>query len=95
MFPLPSLGFTTSTKESITDNPVTYYPNPTQYQLYINSKEAFNEIKVFSIDGRLIQQQTNSDNILQTDTLHSGIYFFELWQGDEIVSHKIKFAKIE
>ncbi len=95
LFPFSSLGFSTSTKEIIADNSVNYYPNPTHDILNINSKEEFNEIKVYSIEGRLIQKETNTDNTLNTDALPAGIYFFELWQGDKIVSHKLKFVKIE
>jgi hypothetical protein len=95
MFPMASLGFTTANKEVIIDNKVRYYPNPTLDLLYIDSKEEFDQIRVYSIEGKLILQKNNSNNSMDTETLHSGMYFFELWKDNKVISNKLKFIKME
>lgn len=95
LFPLSSLGFTTSTNEVIADNNVSYYPNPTSNLLTINSKVEYDKIKVYSIEGRMILEAENFDNTLETAQLNAGVFIFELWKDNKLVSNKHKFVKIE
>lgn len=94
MFTLESLGFTTPTQD-IALKAFSFYPNPVSHQMTIQTDFDYDAIKVYSIEGKLIQGVDNQDNTLDISALHSGMYFFELWQHGKAITRKEKFIKLE
>src|SRR5690606_24593845 len=60
-------------------NTVNIYPNPTQGRLFLSDNTSYKRVKVYSLEGKLVAQQTlqNGDNELHF-RLTSGLYLMEL-----------------
>ena len=58
---------------------VSIYPNPSDGQLFLSDNTSYKRVKVYSLDGKLVAQQTlqNGDNELHF-RLTSGLYLMEL-----------------
>ena len=71
-----------------------YYPKPVTEKLYLNSSESIRTIKVFTINGNLIQSLTFHDECVSIDfsQLKSGIYFLEV-NGMQETKENIKIIK--
>lgn len=91
-FPVITNMYSTSVQENlgINDfeiNDVILFPNPVNNQLYIKSNYNINTIKIFDINGRLIQNKTmsysNTQNKVSVSTLKPGIYFVEVYSNGQ------------
>jgi hypothetical protein len=71
-----------------------YYPNPVTEKLYLTSSESIRTIKVFTINGNLIQSLTFNEESVSIDfsLLKSGIYFLEV-NGAQETKENIKIIK--
>jgi len=82
-----------STNEiSPTENNITIYPNPTNSFIEILSEEKVNKIKLFSNDGRLMQEKTVNNFSIQinVENLAKGTYLLLLeTSSGKVSSHKI------
>lgn len=67
-------------------------PNPFNHEINVSGLAAF-DLKLFSIDGRIIEQADGSSHYsFNTQDLQSGTYFLELSQEGRIIDH-IKVVK--
>jgi hypothetical protein len=71
-----------------------YYPNPVIEKLYFHSSESIRTVKVFTINGNLIESLTFNDESVSIDLsqLKSGIYFLEV-NGAQETKKNIKIIK--
>ncbi|MCB0399367.1 MAG: T9SS type A sorting domain-containing protein [Winogradskyella sp.] len=99
-FPVITNMYSTSVQEnlSVNDfelNDVVLFPNPVNNQLYIKSKLNIDTIKIFDINGRLIQNKTMNDSNVQNEVsvsaLKSGVYFIEVYSNRQ--KEVLKFIK--
>jgi len=68
---------------------VTFYPNPTNGRIIIDSKLEIENVKVYSILGKLKLDTIVLNNNLDLTNLESGIYFIMVQSKDRIVTKKI------
>lgn len=82
-------GIETSKNESFS-----YYPNPVTEKLYLTSSERIRTIRVFTINGNLIEYLTLGGESVSIDfsQLKSGIYFLEV-NGAQGTKKNIKIIK--
>ncbi len=71
-----------------------YYPNPVTEKLYLSSSERIRTIKVFTINGNLIESLTFNEESVSIDfnQFKSGIYFLEV-NGAQGTKKNIKIIK--
>lgn len=70
------------------------YPNPTHNILYLESKQPINQIKIFTLTGKIIKQIVGEKNLKQTisvDFLPMGTYLIEI--NTDNTTYKSKFIK--
>jgi hypothetical protein len=68
-----------------------YYPNPTNGLVSINSKDTITEVAVYNIEGRLLFNQKRNDFSTTVDLSQfaTGTYFFKLKFNDKEANFKI------
>ena len=54
------------------------YPNPVQHNLYIDSPEKIEQISIYDINGKMLQQTFNPNQSVETGNLANGIYFVKI-----------------
>jgi len=76
IFPVTSIGI----DEYYSDDLISVYPNPVSSELFINSSEKINQIKVFDIVGKeIFKKELHAANCqLSTANYSAGIYFIEV-----------------
>jgi hypothetical protein len=79
---------TVGTAETDLINKTTFYPNPTNSKILINSSILFKTINLYSIHGKLILS-TQFNKILDIENVVSGVYLIELINDDLTVNRKI------
>jgi hypothetical protein len=69
----------------------TYYPNPTNGIVSINSKNEMTDVMVYNIEGRLLfQRQLNDlDTNIDISAFATGTYFFKVKFGEKEANFKI------
>lgn len=72
---------------NVSDNSISFYPNPTSGNLYINTDKNF-EIRLFSTSGMLLLKSTNKKFIDLTN-IDNGLYFLEIRTKDGTKTGKI------
>ncbi|GAB5565010.1 MAG: hypothetical protein Wins2KO_20730 [Winogradskyella sp.] len=86
-FPIITNNYTTVVEENLSVNDYEYlnvrlYPNPVSNILTINSNVALDLVKIFDVNGRLIQEykigNLNTFFDLPVKSLKSGVYFVEI-----------------
>ena len=92
--------YSTSVQENLGINDfeksdVVLFPNPVNNQLYVKSKLNIDTIKIFDINGRLIQNKkmiySNDEIELSVSELKSGIYFLEVYSNKQ--KEVLRFVK--
>ena len=73
-------------------NNINLYPNPTSNILNIENRtsEIVSSIAIYSINGSLVRNIKNSQNIQSVDVseLQSGIYFVKVERNDQVLNYK-------
>jgi PKD repeat protein len=79
------------TSKSVT---FSYYPNPVSEKLYLTSSESIRTVKVFTINGNLIESLAFNEESVSIDfsELKSGIYFLEV-NGAQETKKNIKIIR--
>lgn len=69
----------------------TYYPNPTNGIVSINSKNEMTDVIVYNIEGRLLfrQQLSDLDTTVDISSFATGTYFFKVKFGEKEANFKI------
>ena len=65
------------------------YPNPAQHTLYIESAETVEQVSVYDISGRMLQQTNNPNTSIDVSNLANGIYLVKVKTAHGETSHKI------
>jgi hypothetical protein len=65
----------------------TIYPNPIQNTIYINTTGQTETVKIYSLQGQLIKESTNTT--LDVSSLSSGVYFIQVLIEGKIITKKI------
>ena len=66
------------------------YPNPASEMLFIQSDESLDEVRILTIDGKLVLAQADVTNLeLKLDTYVKGSYIVHLRKGDKIATEQI------
>jgi len=76
----------------INDDKITIYPNPTEGQLFISSKEQIEHIKIYSSLGQIIKQLATlyeKELFLDLSSLTKGLYFCKIKTKNESIVKKI------
>lgn len=84
--------FTLSTNETDLENSISIYPNPAEHTLFIIGDNRINSIKMISMDGKLMLEQTKlTSTKVQVDisNLHDGIYLLLIHINGVEVRRKI------
>lgn len=98
---LEKLGFQyeviTNTHEISKNETFEIYPNPANDRVFIkmNGLNEKSEVKIFSVDGRLIknQQLSNNESLVDCSFLKNGLYLLQLQNGDKSYQSKLMIQK--
>ncbi len=65
------------------------YPNPTQGDIIIKSSKQIEQVSLFTIDGKEILLENESNNFLNIEHLKSGIYLLQINTNGNIITKRI------
>lgn len=73
----------------------TVYPNPARDVVTINGENTIDEVKIYSINGQLVQQQTvNGQQVsIQAEGLKTGMYIVQIVSGSTVMNYKLQIQK--
>ena len=79
--------------DDLSASPIHVYPNPTSTVLTIEAAEVIHSIRVYDLNGRLMQQRSPNVKALSIDVSGwpAGLYFVELSSEREV--RTLKFVK--
>ncbi|MCX6223701.1 MAG: T9SS type A sorting domain-containing protein, partial [Bacteroidia bacterium] len=80
-------------KPEIIANDIQVYPNPTQGQITISGLLQPAELKLYSIQGKLLKTDNQVVNTLDISDLPAGVYILNLFTGNESVVRRIVINK--
>jgi hypothetical protein len=89
-----SLNFPVATIEPSSLASFSFYPNPTNNQLTLQTELEYDVIQVYSLEGKLVQRLERQGNAIDVSALSAGMYFFELCRGERAATRKEKFVKL-
>lgn len=71
------------------------YPNPARDVVSITGENTIDEVKIYSINGQLIQQQTVSGQhvSIETESLKTGMYIVQIVSGSTVMNYKLQIQK--
>lgn len=77
------------------DKLLSVYPNPANDILKIKSEQAFENIEIYSIDGKCeLRQKSNKKSInLDVSTLDSGTYILSIAFGNQVLQKKVVISR--
>lgn len=70
---------------------ITMFPNPVKDMLHLDSEKKINKIELFGSNGLLIMASEKVSDIVDMQTLQSGIYFLKVYTDNDI--SEMKFMK--
>ncbi|MGB0428854.1 MAG: T9SS type A sorting domain-containing protein [Bacteroidia bacterium] len=77
-------------KEDIENNGISVYPNPANEVLFINSKFKVESLKVYSLEGKVLREAKNTNQI-NIEKLAPSIYFIEIETSSGV--ERFRFVK--
>ncbi|RMA58746.1 T9SS type A sorting domain-containing protein [Ulvibacter antarcticus] len=77
--------------QNVSHNNISFYPNPVENILYLNSKEAIDSVAVCTITGQEVSNFTLSENLneLNLANLASGVYLVKVLSNGSVENLKI------
>jgi len=81
----------TSTKDLALANAITLYPNPANDKINIDTKSfsgAINAIKLFDLQGRLVNALQGKQQAISTSNLSEGVYYLQIVTTDGVLNKK-------
>ena len=71
----------------VVGNQFTYFPNPANQSLLIQTKTAQGEIRISDLSGRLVLSEIlkNESTPISTQDIPAGVYFIKLFNGNELI----------
>ncbi|WP_196892871.1 T9SS type A sorting domain-containing protein [Aureivirga marina] len=75
--------------ESIDEEELSIYPNPTKEHIFISSSKEISKLELFDITGKIIIEKRNSYE-LNLESIEKGIYYLKIYrEKNRISTHKI------
>jgi hypothetical protein len=76
---------------SVSQNSVSFYPNPVEDVLHINSKEAVDAVSVYTVTGQKVSNVTFNNNQTELDlsSLTSGVYLVKVTSNGSVENLKV------
>lgn len=84
-----NFGAPTKTQNISSETGIQVFPNPFQTELQIQSISgiAVRQFKLYSIDGKLVYEKSNPNNLISVSNMKNGIYIYEIELEDNSVAH--------
>lgn len=75
----------------VSENTVSFYPNPVENILHLNSKEAIDSVNIYTITGQLVSNITfdKNRNEVNLSALSSGVYLVKVTSNGSVENFKI------
>ncbi|MCG8698538.1 MAG: T9SS type A sorting domain-containing protein, partial [Bacteroidales bacterium] len=77
------------TKETINEQKISIYPNPSVDYIQIKTIPLNNDIFIYNITGQLISVEKATNNTINISNLHPGLYYLKFNVNGQTVSKKI------
>jgi hypothetical protein len=81
-------NYTPSKVEDELLNTTSLYPNPTTGIVNLNSTSQFEKVRIYNMDGRLMNSIMKPENEVDMSELNKGIYLFEIEHKNNILERK-------
>jgi hypothetical protein len=77
--------------QNVSQNTVSFYPNPVENILHLNSKEAIDAVSVYTITGQMVTNVTFNENKteLNLSNLASGVYLVKVSSNGSVENLKV------
>ncbi len=77
--------------QNVSQNSVSFYPNPVQNVLHLNSKETIDSVSVYTITGQKVSNITSNNNHTELDlsSLASGVYLVKVSSNNNVENLKV------
>lgn len=75
-------GQTTGIEESDINQTISFYPNPTQGVIQLKNAESIKTISIFSLNGQLLNIETENQTSISLQEYPAGIYFLSIEKTD-------------
>ncbi len=71
------------------------YPNPAHDVVTINGENTIDEVKIYNLNGQLIQQQNVNGHLvkIETESFHTGMYIVQIVSGTSTLNYKLQIQK--
>ena len=89
--PFTVIADPTSTKDLALANAITLYPNPANDKITIDTKSFtgnVNSIKIFDLQGRLVNALQGKQQAISTSNLSEGVYYLQIVTTDGVLNKK-------
>lgn len=82
-----------SIEDSLIQNSISIYPNPTSGKVYLNGNGEFdiNSVEIFDLNGRNLRsyQELNDRDFLVLQDIKSGVYLLRMYSDNDVLTKKI------
>lgn len=68
---------------------ISIHPNPVQDKLYFDTEKQIQNVQIFDLNGRMIQEVKVSGDAIDVKELASGVYLVKIFTAEGNVTHKI------
>ena len=89
------LGYTTNISEclppAVEARPLTMFPNPVKDILHLDTTDKINKVEVFGTNGLLIMTSETVTDVVDMQSLQSGMYFLKVYRDNSV--DDMKFIK--
>ncbi|WP_410004638.1 T9SS type A sorting domain-containing protein [Aequorivita nionensis] len=77
--------------QDISQNTVSFYPNPVQNTLHLNSKEAIDAVSIYTVTGQMVSNVTFNETRteLNLSSLASGVYLVKVTSNGSVENLKV------
>jgi Zn/Cd-binding protein ZinT len=74
---------------------VKLYPNPAQSHFYLESAVMIEHLRIFSLNGQLLQQRSVYDYSTSVDAswLKNGLYIIQVVAAERVITHKLQIVR--
>ena len=73
-------------------NRISMYPNPVGDRLHLSANFDIERVEVFNANGMMVMSSESGADVIEMDSLNSGLYFLKVFSSQEV--NTMKFVKI-
>lgn len=73
-------------------NRISMYPNPVGDRLHLSANFDIERVEVFNANGMMVKSSESGADVIEMDSLNSGLYFLKVFSSQEV--NTMKFVKI-